>query len=445
MIPALRSTGIFPLGICCFSSFTLGKLRIPGVPLLTSPHPLIPRLPTETTSDQKPGTNPPRSQRPAQPWGQGGRGARLRHHGDTHGDNARASVGSGRITRPLRKKPDKALYVPKGIRKKANWRERESSEMEPGGDAAPGGEKCPKNSIRDTQQEEGKDGNHPGRQQEPGEESVPGKSGAEHPLCEEKVPSLGNSNNSCELENQDKDCSHSVSSGHNKNPHEAEEQDPSHANTAIPEGREFQSHLREENQPRQDSGGPECGKSSFPLENHGGSWTDPAVAESPALDSQSLESSRNKSLPGDQDSRNAEGGRSSSTKIQEQESPSTAQVEQNPLQNIGEGPGEALAAPELLRGADPAAPEGAPKAPTEEEEDKEHSDVAEALWRGLDLAAGDREGTRHSGLEDDCTAELLAEVGFEGILGKEGQELVPGRRFLGGAGGVGVAEVRIGL
>ncbi|NXJ24787.1 R3HC1 protein, partial [Dicrurus megarhynchus] len=239
------------------------------------------RLPNETSSDQKPGTNHPRSQRPAQPWGRGGRGFRLRHPGDTYGDNSRASVGSGRITRPPRKKPDKALYVPKGIRKKANWRERESPGAEPGGDAAPGGANCPKNSSGDTQLEGGKDGGSPGKQQEPGEENVPGEGGAERPPCGGDAASLGSSGDSRERERRDKDCSR---------------------------------------------------------------------------------------------------------------------------------PGEAPAAPELLRGADPAAPEGASRSGEEEQEDEERSDVAEALWRGLDLAAGDREGTRQSGLEDDCTAELLAEI-----------------------------------
>ncbi|NXY22875.1 R3HC1 protein, partial [Atrichornis clamosus] len=245
------------------------------------------RLPTETTSDQKAGTVPARAQRPAQPWGRAGRGLRPRHAGDIHGDSSRASVGSGRITRPPRKKADKALYVPKVVRKKANWRERESPGTEPGGDAARGGGNCPENSIGDAPQEVGKAGGGPGgvsgKQQEPGEES---SASAERPPCDKTVPSLGNSRHSCEQESREEDCSDSLSSGRDEHPPEAEGRDPSRANA----------------------------------------------------------------------------GRSG-------------------------------------------------KVPLEEEEDKERSDVAEALWQGLDLAAGDREGAAlRPGLEDDCTAELLAEI-----------------------------------
>ncbi|NXP20494.1 R3HC1 protein, partial [Scytalopus superciliaris] len=182
------------------------------------------RLPNET-SDQKPGPAPARSQRPAQPWGRGGRGARPRHGGDIHGDNSRACVGSGRITRPPRRKPDKALYVPKGMRKKANWRERDDP-GEAGGDVAPGDGTCPKNPIRDVQEEPGKPEGGPGgvseglgKQQEPGEEAVPSQVGAERNA--EPVPSLGNGNGSSEQESRDKDCCASLSSGHSRHPPEA--------------------------------------------------------------------------------------------------------------------------------------------------------------------------------------------------------------------------------
>uniref|UniRef100_UPI0012936350 R3H and coiled-coil domain-containing protein 1 n=1 Tax=Lonchura striata TaxID=40157 RepID=UPI0012936350 len=235
------------------------------------------RLPSETSSDQKPGSGAGRPRGAAQPWGRGGRGARLRHPGDTHGDGPRAPVGSGRITRPPRRKPDKAPYVPKGIsqRKKANWREREAG---PDGDAAPGGENCPRNSSRDAQQELGRAGGGPGKQQEP--EDVPGKGSAEHPLCDEKVPKdSGNSHDSCEQESRDKDCSHSPTAAHSEHPPEAAEQESSHASAAVPEGSEVQGQLQEEKQSRRDSGGSERGKSSSPSENHGGSRTELGVTE----------------------------------------------------------------------------------------------------------------------------------------------------------------------
>ncbi|KFM03340.1 R3H and coiled-coil domain-containing protein 1, partial [Aptenodytes forsteri] len=213
------------------------------------------RLPSET-SDQKPSSNPPRPQRPPQPWGRGARGGRLRHSGEVHSDNSRACVGSGRIKRPPRKKPDKALYVPKAMRKKAEWGEQES---------------------------------------------------------------------------------------------------PVAAGTESGEG----------------------GKSFSELES------------------------------------------------QDQECPSVPQVGRN--QNPPEAQNEPLATPEPVHGADPSAPAeqnerwvDAPvqnrsgKVSVAEEEDKERSGLAEALWRELHLSAGDKEESAairgQSSLEDDCTAELFAEI-----------------------------------
>ncbi|XP_009578635.1 PREDICTED: R3H and coiled-coil domain-containing protein 1-like, partial [Fulmarus glacialis] len=415
------------------------------------------RLPTET-SDQKPSSNPPRPQRPPQPWGRGGRGGRLRYGGEVHGDNSRACVGSGRIKRPPRKKPDKALYIPKAMRKKAEWGEQESpvaAGTESGGDMAQEEESCPKASVGDAQEELGKSEGSPGgvslafgKQQEPGKECVSGKSNDDTndacPPCCTDVPSLENNNNFSGQESQDKDCSDSLSSVHNKNPIEAEEQDQSCDNTIIPEGSKILCQLQAEDQNSRDAGAVECGKNSS-LSESGSSncCTDPAAAESSAtslvLENQdkscaaakSLESGGNVSLPEERgkDFVNAgtgEGGKSfSELESQDQECPSVARVERN--QNPPEAQNEPSAAPELLHGADPSAPEEqderwvdvpaqnrSGKVPVAEEEDKERSGLADVLWRELRLSAGDKEESaaihEQRSLEDDCTAELFAEI-----------------------------------
>ncbi|EOA98420.1 R3H and coiled-coil domain-containing protein 1, partial [Anas platyrhynchos] len=213
------------------------------------------RLPGET-GDQNPSANAPRPHRPPQPWGRGGGrgGARLRHGGDRHDDTSRACVGSGRIKRPPRKKPDKALYVPKAMRKKTEWGEHESpvaAGTESGVDAAREGEICPEAAAGDTQDGLGKPEGGPessaaasgvslalDKQQDPGEESVSGKSNDDasddHPPCRADVPLLENNNFSGQ-ESQDKDCSDSLPSIHNENRAEAEEQEQSRDDAVIAE------------------------------------------------------------------------------------------------------------------------------------------------------------------------------------------------------------------
>ncbi|NWW97446.1 R3HC1 protein, partial [Caloenas nicobarica] len=194
------------------------------------------RLPSET-SDPKPSSNPPRAPRPPQPWGRGGRQWRA---GDARGDAPR--VGSGRIKRPPRKKPDKALYVPKAMRKRGDWGEQESPAA--GGADAEKEEICLKALVADAQEEWDKSEGSPagvpvalGKRQEPGEEGFLGKNNDdannERPPCCTDVPTLANSNDSSGQENQDKDCSDSLSSLHNKKPTEAEEQDRRRDNNRV--------------------------------------------------------------------------------------------------------------------------------------------------------------------------------------------------------------------
>ncbi|XP_063276159.1 R3H and coiled-coil domain-containing protein 1 isoform X6 [Prinia subflava] len=198
------------------------------------------RLPSDTTGDQKPGGNPGRSPRPAQPWGRGGRGPRPRPPGDPHGDGARGPVGSGRIARPPWRRPDKA---PRGTqRRKANWRERESD-----GDA--GGGNGPRNPRGERRKGGGSPGERQQQQQEEEEEEAPGRGGAEHPAGHEEVPPLGSSEDSGQ---QDRDCPHLLSPGHGQRLGQA---GSPRANADTTEGSECQ--LPEENQPGRDSRGQE--------------------------------------------------------------------------------------------------------------------------------------------------------------------------------------------
>ncbi|NXI41087.1 R3HC1 protein, partial [Galbula dea] len=201
------------------------------------------RLPSDP-SDQKASSNPPRLHRPPQPWGRGGRGGRQRHGVEGHGDSSRACVGSGRIQRPPRRKPDKALYVPKAMRKKAAWGEQQSpaaAGTESAGDVAQEEEICPKASAEGAQEDLGKsEGSQGGvslalgEQEEPGKECVSGeaKDGPDEeqpPPCRD-ISLLEKSNDTSGQESQPKDCSDSLSSVDKKPPTEAEEQAPGEQN-----------------------------------------------------------------------------------------------------------------------------------------------------------------------------------------------------------------------
>ncbi|XP_024998573.2 R3H and coiled-coil domain-containing protein 1 [Gallus gallus] len=373
------------------------------------------RIPSET-SEQNPATTAPRPPRPTQPWGRGARGARLRHGGDGHGDTSRACVGSGRIKRPPRRKPDKALYVPKAMRKKVEW-----GEQEVGADGAREGEICPKAAL------EGEAEGGPGpngaiggvclvldEQHKDGEESGKsshGTNGDRPPRCTD-VPPLESSNSSSGQHSQDKDCSDSLSSVPNENPAEPEEQSKSCDDTVGPEG----SKTPCQDQKSRDADS----KSSHLLGEHCSDAT--LVLENPKKScAMSLESSGNVSVQGeDVVSPVLELGEGpSAPESEDQESFSSAREEPTQQQTPLEARGEAVLAPEPIGGAGPSGrseqEEHREDVPVAKDGVREPMGLADALQRELRLPKGDQEEnaatqSRELAFEDDCTAELLQEI-----------------------------------
>ncbi|XP_054031455.1 R3H and coiled-coil domain-containing protein 1 [Dryobates pubescens] len=394
------------------------------------------RLPSETKpSEAKPSSNPSRLHRPAQPWGRGGRGGRQRHAGDVQGDGSRACVGSGRIQRPPRRKPDKALYFPKATRRKD---EQESpgtaAAAEPGGSLARGGEGCPGAAVGAGQEEPGKPGGSPrgassalGEQQEPAEErGAGGKDGGEAERPPRGVESGGDA---CGRESQAEDRSGALPAAPKQSPAEAEGQGRSRDGAAGAEGGEAPRQLRAAERPRPEAGAGQRGEPSGPSDRAGPAgaeasaavWLPLANQEEGCAAARSRERAGSVSLPEEQAEDSPSAGterQGGSSKLQSQGREGPGDVRLEPEQNPPEAPHEPQAVPE----PDPPAAEEQKEAwvdapgqnpggqvPVAEEEGKE----GPGLWDELHLSAGDEEsrgGPGQSSPEDDCTAELLAEI-----------------------------------
>uniref|UniRef100_A0A8B9Q6A4 R3H domain and coiled-coil containing 1 n=1 Tax=Apteryx owenii TaxID=8824 RepID=A0A8B9Q6A4_APTOW len=114
---------------------------------------------------------------------------------------------------------------------------------------------------------------------------------------------------------------------------------------------------------------------------------------------------------------------------QDQDCPRITQVEHDQYQNSPETQVQHLTAPEPVCGENPSAPDNQNQCGVDvsvqnhgrrvflpEEGDKECSGLADALWRELQLSAGDKGEEspavheQENSFEDDCTAELLEEI-----------------------------------
>ncbi|XP_025898212.1 R3H and coiled-coil domain-containing protein 1-like [Nothoprocta perdicaria] len=379
------------------------------------------RLPEEASEQNARAARPPRPP-PARGWG--GRAPGLRAGAEGPGDASRACVGSGRIRRPPRRKPDKALYVPKAMRRRAERGQ------------GPRGDVCPE-ALAEPGEREGSaeaDAAALGKEQdlgEAGEEPVLEESGAgnaERPACcvDASLPT-----SSTDLQGQEgphRDCSEALDSGHDESPSGAEEEPKSCDKALELEGGETAG------QPQAADQGSGAGTKDISPSRGRGSCTDITAAE-PAAALLALKA-QDKSCA---DAEIPASGENLAALEEQSQDPSASVSElcRSPSAQGAQGRDSPRVTKreQTLGAQEPSAPDAAhdeepstantqsqvdaPMGRTgseREEADEERSGLADMLWHELRVSADDNAEEspagreQEDGFEDDCTVELLEEI-----------------------------------
>uniref|UniRef100_A0A452IAX7 R3H domain-containing protein n=1 Tax=Gopherus agassizii TaxID=38772 RepID=A0A452IAX7_9SAUR len=409
------------------------------------------RLPEEPGDQNSSCSNMARSHRPLQSGSRGGRATGPRH-AEMPADGSRINRGIGRARRHPRRKPDKALYVPRVVREKLEELRNES--------LAGDGAELDDDDVRETGSciESATDGtleeldnfeattnssraaSHldpvPGKElpevqgpKEAYEDHIVGEIGGDKgnkcPVDCSDVSVLECARNLSVLEGRDKGCSDAPVMECIKTLSQHEDQDNSSTDATVLECSKNLHQIEDQDKDAMDASVLECSENLLVLENQDEGSTNATLSESckdlslpedqnkGSVDASILEQSKNSSVLENQDE-----GCTDTIILERSQNPS---LPENQNQRCMDAPGmeygkkSSVLADQDTHCGDTSALDCAQKVSLPEDQDEDCTVLAGRLWCGLELPAEDR-GTENpaaneqSSVEDDCGAELLQEI-----------------------------------
>lgn len=408
------------------------------------------RLPEEPADQNSSCSNTARSHRPLQSRSRGGRAARPRH-AEVPADGSQVNRGIGRARRQPRRKPDKALYVPRVVREKLEELRNESlagAGAEPDDAVVQEAGSCIESATDGTPEELGnfeattnssRVASHldpvPGKElpevqdpKEAYEEHIVGEIGGDKgnkcPVDCSDVSVLECSRNLSVLEGRDKDCSDAPVMECSKTLSPHEDQDNSSTDATVLECSKNLHQIEDQDKDTMDASVLECSENLQVLENQDEGSTNATLSEcrknlslpedqnKESVDASILEQSKNSSVLENQDE-----GCTDTIILERSQNPS---IPENQNQRCMDAPGmeygkkPSVLADQEKHCVDTSVLDRAQKVSLPDQ-DEDCTVLAGRLQCGLELSAEDR-GTENpavneqSSVEDDCGAELLQEI-----------------------------------
>ncbi|XP_074979479.1 R3H and coiled-coil domain-containing protein 1 [Caretta caretta] len=409
------------------------------------------RLPEEPGDQNSSCSTTARSHRPLQSRSRGGRAAGPRH-AEVPADGSQVNRGIGRTRRQPRRKPDKALYVPRVMREKLEeMRNENRAGAEPDGDVVQEAGSCIESATDGTPEELGNfeattnssrvaSNLDPVPSKEIPEVQGPREAYEEHivgeirgdksnmcPVDCSDVPVWECARNLSVLEGQDKDCSDAPALECSKTLSQREDQDNGSTDAIVLECSKNRHQGEDQDQDTMDATVSECSENVLALENQDKGSTNATLSEC----------SKNLSLPEDQNKESVDASLLEQSKnfsvLENQDEGCTDTIILERSQNLSlpenqnqrgmDAPGmeygkkPSILADQDKHRMDTSVLDRAQKISRPEDGDEDCTVLAGRLRCGLELSAEDR-GTENpavneqeeSSVEDDCGAELLQEI-----------------------------------